>query len=405
MDALFEPRATQTDVDELADLIALRRDLHAHPELRFAERRTAALVAERLRRVGWQVTEGVARTGVLALLSGSDPGPCIAVRADLDALPIGDEKSVPYASTVPGVCHACGHDVHTTVVVGLGERLARRSDWPGTVRLIFQPAEEIPFGERSGGAAMLEAGALADPAVDVVLGLHCWPDLPAGMVGVDDVIAMAAKDAFGIRVLGTSAHAATPSRGVDAILVAAQLVTSLHHLVSRRTDAHERAALNVGTIAGGRSQSVLADRVELTGTLRTVDEEVRQRLKAALGQVTTGIAAAAGALVEIELANEMPAVRNDGRLVARAHRVLAAHLGKEAVRRLAEPPMTTDDFALYAERVPGLYLKLGVRGPDRVRPLHHPLFDVDERAIGVGVDAMEALVRNLLTTPLAEEDG
>jgi len=381
------------------DLVAFRRDLHAHPELRFTEHRTAARVSERLRASGWQVTEGVARTGLVAILNGTRPGPCVAVRADLDALPVQDNKQVAYASTSPGVCHACGHDVHTTVVVGLGERLARSRDWPGVVKLIFQPAEEIPFGEPSGGAAMVDSGVLADPHVDAVLGLHCWPELDAGTIGIDQHVAMAAKDAFRVRVVGAGAHAATPSGGVDAILAASQLVTSLHHLVSRRTDAHERAALNIGTIAGGRSQSVLADSVELTGTIRTIDESVRQRLKTALEQVAAGVGAAAGARVDVEWANAMPAVRNADALVTRARLVLHSRLGLAALRELIDPPMTTDDFALYAERVPGLYLKLGVRGPAHDRPLHHSLFDVDERAIATGVDALDWLVRDIVATP------
>jgi amidohydrolase len=389
-----------TTTDEYAGLVALRRDLHAHPELRFAERRTAAVVAARLVSAGWTVTEGVAGTGVVATLTGGTPGPCVGVRADIDALPVQDRKSVSYASQQPGVTHACGHDVHATVVVGLGERLAADRSWPGTVKLVFQPAEEIPFGEASGGAAILAAGALDDPRVDVMLGLHCWPDLPAGTIGVDDEVAMAAKDAFGIRVTGLGAHAATPSRGVDALLVASQVVVALHHLVSRSTDAGELASLNVGTISGGSSQSVLADDVYLTGTIRTVDEAVRTRLKARLEQVVAGVAAAGGATAEVEWANAMPAVRNDADVVARAHAVLADQLGVVSVRRLTDPPMTTDDFALYAERVPGLYFKLGVAGPEGCHPLHHSLFDVDERALAAGVDTMDVLVRSLLAVPL-----
>jgi amidohydrolase len=337
---------------------------------------------------------------LLAVLEGTAAGPCLAVRADLDALPVPDHKQVDYASTIPGVCHACGHDVHTTVVVGLGERLARQRDWPGTVKLIFQPAEEIPFGEASGGAAMLEAGVLSAPDVEVVLGLHCWPELPSGTIGIDESVAMAAKDAFRLQVLGAGAHAATPSGGVDAILAASTLVTNLHHLVSRRTDAHERAALNVGTIAGGRSQSVLADRVEMTGTIRSLDERVRRRLRDALEQVAAGVAATSGATVDVEWANAMPAVRNAPPLVSRAQPILSERLGTANVRRLTDPPMTSDDFALYAERVPGLYLKLGVCGPGGCRPLHHSLFDVDERAIGTGVEALDTLVRSLLRDPL-----
>jgi amidohydrolase len=387
---------------ELDGLVALRRDLHAHPELRFCEHRTAKIVASRLRNAGWAVTEGVGGTGVVATLMSARPGPCIAVRADMDALPVQDNKQVPYASRQPGVMHACGHDVHVAVVVGLGERLARDRSWAGTVKLIFQPAEEIPFGEASGGAALVEAGVLEDPHVDIVLGLHCWPTLPAGTIGIDDVIAMAAKDAFRISVNGEGAHAATPSLGVDAILAASQTVVALHHLVSRGTDAADQASLNVGTTVGGHSQSVLADMVEMTGTIRTVSPEIRQRLKRRLEEIVAGVAIASGAAADVQWANAMPAVRNDPALVKHAVSVLSEFSGVERVQRLIDPPMTTDDFALYAERRPGLYLKLGVARPDGCHPLHHSQFDVDESAIGTGVEALNVLLRSLVFEPPQE---
>lgn len=391
--------------DDVASLVSFRRELHQRPELRFQEHRTGALVAERLAAAGFAVRTGVAGTGVVATWSSGRAGGHVALRADLDAVPVADLKSVPYASRVPGVAHACGHDVHTTVVVGVGERLARIANLPGRVTLIFQPAEEIPFGEASGGRAVLESGVLDEPPVDAVLGLHCWPQLPVGTVGLDRDVAMAAKDAFRIRMQGAGAHAATPSRGRDAILAVSHLVVSLHHLLAREVDPGDRAALNVGTISGGASQSIVPATAEITGTLRTIDPLVRQRLRASIERIAAGTAATAAVEHTLEWANEMPAVRNDPRLVERARNVFGACRAVDEVRILDAPPMTTDDFALYAERVPGLYLKLGVCGSNDLDcpPLHDGRFDVDERAIGVGVDALTALTLDLLERPLGAD--
>jgi amidohydrolase len=395
-----------TTAEDVRSLVLFRRELHRHPELRFQEHRTGALVAERLAAAGLDVRTGVAGTGVVATLVPRDGrGGHVALRADLDAVPVTDLKSVPYASAVPGVAHACGHDVHTTVVVGVAERLARRSDLPGRVTLVFQPAEEIPFGERSGGRAVLDSGILDEPPVDAVLGLHCWPQLPVGTVGLDREVAMAAKDAFRVRVRGSGAHAATPSQGRDAILAVSHLVLALHHLLAREIDPGDRAALNIGTIQGGASQSIVPAAAEITGTLRTVDPAIRLRLRASIERIAMGTAAMAGVESAIEWANEMPAVRNDPRLVERARALLERSSGVRAVRLLDSPPMTADDFALYAERAPALYLKLGVCSGAGAEcpPLHDGRFDVDERAIEVGVEALTALTLDLLERPIGAD--
>lgn len=389
-------------------LVALRRELHQQPELRFEEHRTAGLVADRLHRAGMEVRRGVAGTGVVGILPGSADRPHVLIRADMDAVPTVDTKPVHYASRVPGVAHACGHDVHTAVVLGVGEQLARRPQRAGRVTVVFQPAEEIPFGERSGGRAMIDAGILEEHPVDVVLGLHCWPELPVGVVGVDEHVAMAAKDAFRVRAVGAGSHAAMPSRGRDALLTVSQLVVALHHLASREVDPGQRLALNIGTISGGSSQSIVPAAAEITGTLRTVDPDVRARLRASIERVVAAVGDAYDVACSIEWANEMPAVLNDPRLVTRASAVLADCDGVDGVLAIAAPPMTTDDFALYAERAPGLYLKLGVCGTGKgeaCRPLHDGGFDVDERAIGVGVAALTALTESLIQQPLRSSDA
>jgi amidohydrolase len=388
-----------------ASLVSLRRELHRRPELRFLEYGTARVLAARLRAAGFEVTEGIAGTGLTASIGGREPGPHVVLRADMDAVPTPDLTGRAYASEVPGIAHACGHDVHMAVVIGAGEQLATEGV-PGRLTLLFQPAEEIPFGEASGARAMLDAGVLED-GIDAILGLHCWPGLPAGTVGLDDGVAMAAKDAFRIRILGSAAHAATPSSGTDAILAASNLVVSLHHLVGREVDPDERVAINVGTIRGGASQSIIPAEAEITGTVRTVNLATRARIRSSVERVAAAAAALVGARAEVEWANEMPPVINDHDLVAMARRVLPDSLGVHGLRPLYGPPMTSDDFALYAERVPGLYLKLGVAEPGAATwpSLHDGRFDVDERAIDVGVTALVTLARNLLANRNPEVTG
>lgn len=299
-------------------LVAFRRDLHAHPELRFDELRTAQRIASEIEPHVDELVTGIGGTGVLARVDGLESGGQVLVRADIDAYPVPDLKDVSYRSQNAGVTHACGHDVHAAVGVGILRRFARERPKRGSVAVIFQPAEEIPFGCPSGAATVLEHPALAGLRPDAVLGVHCWPQLEAGQIGVDEVIAMAAKDAFEIIVRGTSAHAATPAHGRDAILAAAFLVTAVHAAVARRRDPNEDVALNIGTVAGGFSQSVLASEVRLTGTLRTRDEEVRRRLRSVISAVAEGVGIQFDTTLELRWADQMPAVVNDGALVALA---------------------------------------------------------------------------------------
>ncbi|MBF6604970.1 MAG: amidohydrolase [Chloroflexi bacterium] len=378
-------------------LVALRRDLHAHPELRFAEHRTAGIVAARLRDAGYEVRAGIGGTGILASRDSGLPGRHVVIRADLDALPVSDLKAVDYASTVDGVAHACGHDVHIVVALGVAERLASGPLPGGRISFLFQPAEERPFGEPSGARAVLETGVLDNPAPDSILAFHCWPDLPAGTVGIDERIAMGAKDAFRVVYVGNGAHAAAPSRGRDAVLGIARLITALYETFARSLDPGERASLNIGTVRGGATQSVVPDRAEITGTLRTIDPEVRERLRGRIERVAAGVAATFALETELTWADEMPPILNDPALVRLAEEVATEVLGSEQARRLTEPPMTVDDFALLASRAPALYLKLGISGDGTPVPLHNGAFDVDERSIGVGVAVMHRIALALLS--------
>jgi len=384
----------QLTKEEFDYAVQFRRDLHAHPELRFAEFRTSEKIANEAEQLGLKVTRAVAETGVIVEWDSGKPGPHVLLRADLDALPVPDLKTVKYKSLTEGIMHACGHDVHMIVVMSIARLIAERPPVKGRVSFLFQPAEEIPFGEVSGAQAILDSGQFERLNPDYVLGLHCWPTLDAGKIGIDQQIAMAAKDAFSIKITGQGAHAATPELGIDSILVASQIVSELHHLISRRINPADSAALNVGTIHGGHSQSVLADEVEITGTIRTISAESRKGLRLAITRLAEGVAISSGAQISVVWANEMPAVVNNQNLVAVAKKVFGGVLGLENVIELTEPPMTTDDFALYAERVPGLYIKLGVGSN---YPLHSSNFDVDEECLRHGIEVLHELIFELIS--------
>ena len=324
----------------------------------------------------------------------------------MDALPTIDTKKVEYASQNHGVAHVCGHDVHCAVVLGAVTLLldSEALAGGGKITVLYQPAEEIPFGERSGAAEMLETGILENSPPDIVLGLHCWPKLPSRSIGLDAETAMASKLAFKVSIYGQGAHAATPQLGRDALLGASQAVVALHTLVSRERDPGERVALNVGTISAGTSQSIVAAFAEFSGTVRTVSEMVSDRFKSSIERTANGVAASYGLTADVDWKNEMPAVRNDPRLVDLATTLLSTLPEVDTVVAIDEPPMTTDDFALFAARWPGLYMKLGVASPgaDTWPSLHDGAFDVDESCIETGVHALAAIARAVLD---GEMDG
>lgn len=393
------------DVATPASLIELRRSLHRVPELRFELPLTTAIVEEQLRATGWHMRTGIATSGIVVSAAADVPGPHIMLRADMDGIAVDDAKDVPYASANAGVTHACGHDIHTTVMLGVAERLAQLDLPAGRVSIVFQPAEEMPFAAPSGAMMMLQDGLFAEDKPDAILALHCWPDLPAGAIGVDDVTAMGGKDAFKITLHGKPAHAATPSRGRDSILGIAQLVVALHQGFARSLDPGDLAILNVGTIAGGTSQSILAARAEVTGTVRSVDPVVRARLLDLVERTSAGVAAMLGLDSELIWSEAVPAIENDPGLARLARSVGDEVLGEANTYRLSEPPMTADDFAFFADLAPSLYLKLGVAGPDGCASLHNGAFDPDERSIGVGVAVMTELTLRLLAQPLGHTDG
>lgn len=373
-------------------LIAQRRDIHMHPELSNREERTARVVAEKLRALGLtDIKTGVARHGVTALLVGGRPGPVVAVRADMDALPIDETLDVPYKSRVPGVKHACGHDVHTTVGLGVAELLSRmKGELPGTVKFIFQPAEEgPPPGEEGGAKLMVEEGALENPRPRAIFGLHTDPQLEVGQIGYHSGPAMASSDRITITIKGKSSHGAQPHRGVDAIVVASEAVLALQNIRSRRIDPLEPLVITLGTIQGGNRNNIIADEVKLTGTMRTLNEEVRARAQKLMRETLASITSAYGASFELEFDGSLPVTYNEPSLVTETLPTIQRTVGERNTVAL-KPFMPAEDFSFFQKVVPGFYYFLGVANREKgiTAGWHTPEFDVDEESLVVGVKVM-----------------
>jgi amidohydrolase len=381
------------DVQALGpELVALRRDLHAHPELAFAEHRTAARVAEFLAGSGLEIRTGVGGTGVLASEPGAG-GRTVLLRVDLDALPILEQGKAPYVSRNPGVMHACGHDGHTAMGAAAARVLARRTGRPGRVRVVFQPAEE---GE-GGAQAVLRDGVLE--GVHLVVGVHLWNELPVGTLGVKPGPLMAAVDRLRVVVRGQGGHGAIPHRARDPIVAAAHVVTALQTVVSREIAPVEPAVVTIGAIRGGEAFNVIPDEVTLLGTIRTFDAALRRSMPERIQRIADGVAQGLGCRAEVEVTQGNPAVINDAGVAEIARRAAVRVVGEERVV-IPTPTMGGEDMALYFERVPGCFVFVGsanaARGLDH--PHHSPFFDFDEDALLVGceflVQAAEEALRS-----------
>lgn len=415
--AAFPPAARSVDpktarrIDQAieknkAEIVKVRRFIHMNPELGNREVETARLIASTLEPLGFEVRTGVAKTGVVAILRGGQPGPAVAVRADMDALPVQEATGLPYKSLNPGVMHACGHDVHSSVVLGTALVLkALKDDLKGTVTFLFQPAEEgAPEGEEGGADLMVREGALDDPPVSAVFGFHVWPE-PTGRVFVAPGNVTAAADSFTITVKGRAAHGARPHEGIDAIVIAAEIVTALQTVVSRASDPTDPAVLTVGTIEGGTRRNIIADRVVLEGTIRTLSETNRKKLPALMESVVKNIAGIYGAGFQYEYKPGNPSVFNNPELAASMTPTLVRLLGKDRVVEW-KPQMIAEDFAFLARKAPGFYFFLGVRAPGQAAaPLHSPAFSPDESAIPLAVRIMSHLVLDALEGQSALSTG
>ncbi|MBN8727088.1 MAG: amidohydrolase [Xanthomonadales bacterium] len=402
-----EPAATQL-APLLPQMSAWRRDFHQHPELSNRETRTAKIVAEELRRMGYEVRTGIAHTGVTGVIKGGRPGPKLAIRADMDALPVSEEVELPFASKAKGeylgkqvaVMHACGHDAHMAMTLGVAAALAKqRRDLPGEVMFIFQPAEEgAPPGEEGGAPLMVKEGVFEALRPDAIFGMHVVSTLPVGTVAVREGGAMASSDTFRIVVKGRQSHGATPWAGVDPIVTAAEIVTAAQTIVSRKLDINkEPAVVTFGIFDGGSRFNIVPERAELQGTVRAFDEDMRQQALASLRDITTHVAAAHGATVELQVPlsvdSSNPVNYNDPALTRRLRASLQAALGAEHVEE-ARRWTASEDFPHFgrAIEVPSVYFFVGATPPDSdpaTAPGNHsPKFFLDEGALATGSTAM-----------------
>ena len=383
--------------NELNDMIVgLRRSVHRHPELGFQEHRTAALIAERLTGLGVSAQTGVGLTGVVGDLGTS--GPRVALRADMDALPIQEENDTEYASEVPGVMHACGHDVHVACLLGAAQLLSELDDagkLPGQVRFLFQPSEEGMDEEGlSGAMRMVDEGVM--DGVDAVMGLHVWSGLPMGSIGVREGITTAYPDKFELVVRGQESHGAFPHQGYDAITLSAQVIQALQTVVSRRLDPTRARVLTVGTIQGGTKDNIVAGRVTMTGTIRTFESETREALFVEMERAC-GVATALGGSFELKITRGYPPVINDAAMTELVREVGADLLGAENVRE-SRLEMGGEDFSYFAQKAPGCFFMLGGATPgEPLRRHHHPEFDVDERCLPLGAALLAETALRYLT--------
>lgn len=383
-------------VDRLyPSLVECRRWFHQHPELSNREEQTAAEIARRLRKIGYEPRTGVAHHGVVAVLEGGRPGPVVAWRSDIDALPIDEAVAVPWRSRNPGVMHACGHDLHLTVGLGVAELLyGMRDEVPGRVLFIFQPAEEgAPAGEKGGATLMLEEGLLDDPRPAAIFGLHVMPTLEVGTVGWGSGPVMASSDRFSITVTGRMSHGSTPHDGVDAIWVASRIVDGLQGIAAREVDARTPVVVSVGTFNAGSRFNIIAGSAVLTGTVRALDAAARDHVESAIARIVGGECTALRADCTVEYERINPVLVNDPALTSSAVDTLREALGDRAVVQTT-PIMAAEDFAWFAREVPGFYFNLGVGNEAEgwTSYLHTPTFQPDERSLRVGVRAAAALL-------------
>jgi amidohydrolase len=376
-------------------LVAWRRDFHRHPELGFQEHRSAGVIAEWLRELDYQMQTGVAHTGVVGLLEGQQPGPVVMARFDMDALPITEANETGYVSQNPGVMHACGHDAHMAMGLGVATLMARhRGEMAGTLKLVFQPGEE----GMNGAEVMVKEGVLENPRPDVFLSTHVWSDKQVGTVDVTPGAIMAAAEKWTCVVRGKGGHGAQPDQTVDPIVAAAHIITALQTVVSRNVSPLETAVVTVGTVHGGGAFNIIPTHVELTGTVRTYSPQVRATVLRRVREVVEGVATACGAEVELEIAPLTPAVINDAEVAKVARTAAETVIGAENVTS-GERTMGSEDAAYFLQQVPGCYFFLGAANAERglTAPHHNPHFDIDEDALPLGVAIlMRAIAHYLL---------
>ncbi|HVN70758.1 MAG TPA: amidohydrolase [Desulfomonilia bacterium] len=387
----------ETEAARLADeVIALRRDFHRHPELGLEEMRTSSLISRYLLDLGLEVKTGIGGTGVIGLLKGSRPGKTVMLRADMDALPIQELNEVDYRSVNPGVMHACGHDGHMAVLLGTAKLLSRmRHSLSGRVKFVFQPAEENLGGAR----LMIEQGVLQDPQVDAAFGLHLISLLPTGYIGCREGAFMASIDIFTIRVFGRAGHSALPVGSVDAISLSAEVVLNLQNHIKGILPEDCPIVVNIGTFHGGTAPNIVTDRVELTGTVRALDEGVRSSIKGLMDEFLRKTVIDNSGTYELEYAQGYPVTVNDEAMTAFVRRIAADIVDSSHVIDMP-PAMASEDMSFYLKEVPGCFFFVGAGGTDPVtaQTHHNPHFFIDEQALDLGVRMMASIAADFLNT-------
>lgn len=380
------------------EVVELRRDFHENPEIGFEEVRTAKIVADYLRNLGLEVKEGVFKTGVTGLLKGDHPGKVFAIRADMDALPVEEDTGLPYASKIPGMMHACGHDGHTAMLLGTAKVLAGMKDrLHGSVKFIFQPAEEqAPAG--GGAKPMVEAGALENPKVDAIMAMHLYPDVPTGVVRLAFPEASTAADIAEVEVFGKGGHASKPEESVDALLAACQMVNQFQSIVSRNIDPQDMAVISICKMQSGTASNIISDHAYLLGSPRTLTEKARQTVKTRMEEVVEGVAKATGTTAKFTWNYGYSAVHNDKVLRDMLDDVVVKALGEERLDRVTRPITGAEDFSAFIDSgVPGVMAILGAGIPGA--PLymnHHPKFDWDEEAMKTGMQVFAEMTMEYL---------
>ncbi len=375
------------------ELVARRRDFHQHPELAFEEHRTAGIVAQELRQLGLEVQTGIGKTGVIGILEGADAGPTLLYRADMDALPILEENETGYVSKAAGLMHACGHDGHTAIALGIAKVLSQhRQGLGGRVKFVFQPAEE----QGRGAEYMIADGALESPAPDICLGIHLWNDLEVGKVSVVSGPTMSGAGVFEIEIRGKGGHGAMPQQTADPIVCSAQLITALQSIVSRNVDPQDLVVITIGTIHGGSARNIIPQTVRFSGSFRLFREETRELIKTRIRELAEGVAGAMGCQADVNFGLGIGPVVNDAAVASRTREVFARF--GDAVKVVDEAWMASEDVGLFMQRNPSAYLLVGSANHERGLdyPHHHPRFDIDEAVLPLSVGMMSTLIADYL---------
>ncbi|MBM4346826.1 MAG: amidohydrolase [Deltaproteobacteria bacterium] len=381
-------------------LVEIRRTIHMHPELGFEEVQTSKLVSGWLERFGFEVKTGIARTGVVGVLRGKSPGKTVAIRADMDALPMEEANKVPYASKIKGKMHACGHDAHVTILLGVAKFFSAIPEQVrGNIKWVFQPAEE----GGGGGRVMVEEGVLENPKVDAAFAAHVFPLFPVGKVGVYEREGLAAADKFIIKMIGKGGHAAMPHLTKDPIIATGHLITQIHSIVSRNINPLESGVITIGKVSGGTANNIIPDEVELWGTVRSLTPQIREELKTRLEQVTQGVAQSFGVDCRFDFEYGYPVLLNDPAMSKLVASACSKGIGEENVE-IVKPSMGGEDFAYFLEKVPGAFFRLGIRNEEKgiIHPYHSSLFDIDEEVLPFGVEMFVRIIDQFLGLEIAK---